>query len=121
MTKSDTKTEKKSLDIWFYSLSLANGAVLFVTALLVLLRTKTSDVKVPVRLIAGNEFVQGRWWNVYLILAIMLGLLVIAFIYSNRLSRLNPFYKNTVLVLGLCLQIFGMATLYRVAGLSALV
>lgn len=122
MAPQEKKTIRRTnSDLWFYTLSLSNAVVFLLTSVAVFAKTKTSDVKVPVRLIAGNEAVQGRWWSSYLSLAVILGLLVMTFIYSTRLKKLDPLYRNAVLVLGVCLQIFAFAVLFRVAGLSTLI
>lgn len=122
MAPQEKKTVRRTnSDLWFYTLSLANVATFLITSLAVFFRTKTSEIKVPIRLIAGNEVVQGRWWSVYVLLFITLGFLVLSFIYSARLKKLDPLYRNGVLVLGLCFQIFALAVLFRVAGLSGLV
>lgn len=118
--------EKKTVrrtnsDLWFYTLSLANGVMFLLSTLAVLIRTKSSEVKVPIRLIAGNEPVQGRWWNSYIALFIVFGVLVMTFIYSSRLKKLDPLYRNAVLILGVCFQILAFAVLFRVAGLSSLI
>lgn len=118
--------EKKTIrrtnsDLWFYTLSVANVGIFLLSAVAVFFRTKTSEVKVPIRLIAGNEVVQGRWWSSYMLLVITLGFLVMTFIYSARLKKLDPLYRNGVLILGVCFQILAFAVLFRVAGLSALV
>jgi hypothetical protein len=119
-------TEKKSVrktnaDLWFYSLSLVNVVIFLFSAVAVSLRVNSSEVKVPIRLIGGNEFVQGNWWNSYLILAVVFGLLVMTFVYSFRLKKLDPIYRNGVLIFGVSLQLFCLAVLYRVAGLSSLI
>jgi len=118
--------EKKTIrrtnsDLWFYTLSVSNATVFLLTCVAVFFRTKTSEVKVPIRLIAGNEAIQGRWWSSYILLAIILGFLVMTFIYSARLKKLDPLYRNGVLVLGVCFQILAFAVLFRVAGLSSLI
>ena len=99
------KVEKKSgrktnSDLWFYSLAL---------------------LRVPIRLVAGNEYVQGNWWNSYLILLIMFGFGTAMFIYSFRLKRLDSLYRNGVLLIGVCVQIIAFGVLFRVAGLSSLI
>ena len=106
------KVEKKSgrktnSDLWFYSLALLNGL--------------SSDLRVPIRLVAGNEYVQGNWWNSYLILLIMFGFGTAMFIYSFRLKRLDSLYRNGVLLIGVCVQIIAFGVLFRVAGLSSLI
>ncbi|HRV75929.1 MAG: hypothetical protein H6799_01315 [Candidatus Nomurabacteria bacterium] len=122
MAPQEKKTVRRTnSDLWFYSLSIANVFVFLLSAVIVFFRTKTSEVKVPIRLIAGNEVVQGRWWNSYLLLLITLGLLVMAFVYSARLRKLDPLYRNGVLILGICFQILAFAVLFRVAGLSSLI
>ena len=122
MAPQEKKTVRKTnADLWFYSLSLANLVVFLLSAVSVFFRTKTSEVKVPIRLIAGNEVVQGRWWSSYILLLITLGFLVMTFIYSARLKKLDPLYRNGVLVLGICFQILAFAVLFRVAGLSSLI
>lgn len=118
--------EKKTIrrtnsDLWFYTLALANVVIYALSSVVVFIRAKSSEVKVPIRLIAGNEPVQGRWWSSYIALLIVLGFLVMTFIYSARLKKLDPLYRNAILIFGLCFQIFAMAVLFRVAGLSALV
>jgi hypothetical protein len=125
-TVQEVFQDKKSVrrtnsDLWRYTLLIANGAVFLISLGLVLARTKSSDVKVPIRLISSNELVQGNWWNSYLSLGIIFGFFVLSLIYSARLNKLNPLYRNGVLVLALCLQILAAAILYRVAGLSSLV
>lgn len=118
----ETKTVRKTnSDLWFYTLSLANLAVFLFSSLAVFVRAKSSEVKVPIRLIAGNEPVQGRWWSSYIALLIVLGVLVMTFIYSTRLKKLDPLYRNGVLVLGICFQMLAFAVLFRVAGLSSLI
>lgn len=118
----ETKTVRKTnADLWFYTLSLANGAVFLLTSLAVFIRAKSSEVKVPIRLIAGNEPVQGRWWSSYISLFIVFGVLVMTYIYSSRLKKLDPLYRNGVLVIGVCFQILAFAVLFRVAGLSSLI
>lgn len=118
----ETKAVRKTnADLWFYTLCLANGTVFLFSALAVFIRAKSSEVKVPIRLIAGNEPVQGRWWSSYISLFIVFGFLVLSYIYSSRLKKLNPLYRNSVLVLGLCFQILAFAVLFRVAGLSSLI
>ncbi len=118
--------EKKTIrrtnsDLWLLTLSFLNVLTFLITSILVILRVESSEVKVPVRLIAGNGFTQGNWWNTYLLLAITLGVLVMTFIYSSRLKKLDPLYRNGVLVFGLCFQVFACAVLFRVAGLSSLI
>ena len=108
------KVEKKSgrktnSDLWFYSL------------VAVFIRAKSSDLRVPIRLVAGNEYVQGNWWNSYLILLIMFGFGTAMFIYSFRLKRLDSLYRNGVLLIGVCVQIIAFGVLFRVAGLSSLI
>ncbi len=122
MVIQEKKTAAKTnSDLWLYTLSGLNVLAFLITVLAVFVRTESSDVKVPIRLISSNEFVQGSWWNSYLILAIVLGFLVMTFIYSSRLKKLNPIYRNGVMILGLCLQIFAAAILFRVSGLSSLI
>jgi hypothetical protein len=121
VTEENKPARKTNSDLWFYSLSLVNCFVFLLSAVAVTLRIQSSEVKVPIRLVAGNEFVQGNWWNTYLVLGVVFGLLIMAFIYSSRLKKLDPVYRNGVLLFGLILQIFAFATLYRVAGLSTLV
>ena len=117
----EKNVRRTNADLWFYTLSALNVAVFLVSMLSVVLRSKSSDVKVPIRLVAGNGFVQGNWWNTYLLLAIVLGFLVMAFVYSSRLKKIDPIYRNGALVFGLCFQIFAAAVLFRVAGLSGLI
>lgn len=114
-------TRRTNSDLWFYSLMVLNFVVFILSFVLVLAKTKHSDVKVPVRLISNNELVQGNWWNSYLTLGIVFGFLILSLIYSSRLKKLDPLYRNGVLVLSLCLQIIATAILFRVAGLSSLV
>jgi hypothetical protein len=122
MAKEENRPAKKTnADLWFYSLSLLNVLIFIFSALAVFFRVNSSEVKVPVRLIAGNEFVQGNWWNSYLILAIVFGLLVMMFVYSSRLKKLDPIYRNGVLIFGASFQLLALAVLYRVAGLSSLI
>ncbi len=108
-------------DLWRYTLLVANFVVFGANLISVVARTKSSDVKVPIRLISSNELVQGSWWNSYLSLAVIFGFLLMSLVYSSRLKKLNPLYRNGVLVFGLCVQILAAAILYRVAGLSSLV
>lgn len=120
------KLEKKSgrktnSDLWFYSLALLNGLVMLFNLVAVFIRTKSSDLRVPIRLVAGNEYVQGNWWNSYLILLIMFGFGTAMFIYSFRLKRLDSLYRNGVLLIGVCVQIIAFGVLFRVAGLSSLI
>jgi len=117
----DKSLRKTNADLWFYTLSALNVLVFVVSVVSVVLRTKSSDVKVAIRLVAGNGFVQGNWWNSYLMLAIVLGFLIMTFIYSSRLKKIDPIYRNGVLVFGLCFQIFAAAVLFRVAALSGLI
>lgn len=122
MAPQEKKTVRRTnSDLWFYTLTLANVGIFLIASLAVFFRTKTSEIKVPIRLIAGNEVVQGRWWSVYVLLFITLGFLVLSFVYSARLKKLDPLYRNGVLILGLCFQIFALAVLFRIAGLSGLV
>lgn len=120
-TQEIKTVRKTNSDLWFYTLSLANVAVFFLTSLAVFVRAESSEVKVPIRLIAGNEPVQGRWWSSYIVLFIVLGVLVMTYIYSTRLKKLDPLYRNGVLVLGICFQMLAFAVLFRVAGLSSLI
>lgn len=122
MAPQEKKTIRRTnSDLWFYTLSIANLAVFLFSVVAVFIRTKTSEVKVPIRLIAGNEVVQGRWWSSYALLVITLGFLVMTFIYSTRLKKLDPLYRNGVLILGVCFQILAFGVLFRVAGLSSLI
>jgi hypothetical protein len=122
MVIQEKKTAAKTnSDLWLYTLSGLNVLTFLITVLAVFVRTESSDVKVPIRLISSNEFVQGSWWNSYLMLAIIMGILVMTFVYSSRLKKLNPIYRNGVMVFGLCLQIFAAAILFRVSGLSSLI
>lgn len=118
----DKKSARRTnSDLWRYTLLISNFVVFVVNTVLVLARTKSSDVKVPVRLISNNELVQGSWWNSYLMLGIVFGFLILSLVYSSRLGKLNALYRNGVLVFGLCLQILALAILFRVAGLSSLI
>lgn len=121
MVQEKKTVRKTNSDLWFLTLSLLNGLVFALTALIVVVRANSSEVKVPIRLVAGNGFVQGNWWNSYLILAVVFGVLVMTFIYSSRLKKLDPLYRNGVIIFGLCFQIFALAVLYRVAGLTSLI
>lgn len=118
--------EKKTIrrtnsDLWLLTLSFLNVLTFIITSILVFLRVESSEVKVPIRLIAGNGFTQGNWWNTYLFLLVVFGVLIMTFIYSSRLKKLDPLYRNGILAFGLCFQIFACAILFRVAGLSSLI
>ncbi len=117
----EKNTRKTNADLWFYTLSALNVLVFVFASITVILRAKASDVKVAIRLVAGNGFVQGSWWNSYLMLAVVLGFLLMTFIYSSRLKKIDPIYRNGVMVFGLCFQIFAAAVLFRAAGLSGLI
>lgn len=121
MVQEKKTIRKTNSDLWLLTLSFLNVLTFLITSFLVVLRVNSSEVKVPIRLVAGNGFTQGNWWNIYLVLAIVFGVLVMTFIYSSRLKKLDAIYRNGVLVFGLCFQILACAVLFRVAGLSGLI
>lgn len=117
---SSVSSSKGSSDLWWTTLSILNILIFVLSAIAVYLKTESSTIKVPTRLVAGNEYIQGDWWAPLLNIALQLGLLGVFFFYSNKLTKLDPIYKNGILIMAICIQLIMFSVFFRVAGLTSL-